>query len=514
MNYKGNRKLIEEAGEKSGPPAVFQRPSQGVIREAIGVGDDNVLRFARALDKEVGDGQRLEVLLNREITTEVAHKLIEEYDSPAQPVRRLYLLHADIKDLSLGRSPEEIVECLRSTWSTRSDVLAICAVPEVTTRGNAVQAVAIVVSDFFSIRSQAPGPGFTPCHLESVGWCFASKPLRSISESLLNGEFSNSNHFSRRVEERYSPLLRSGSAWLLGWLGCAPYKSHCYFLAVFQNLLDLTPGPCVCRSHVVPRRTVVTVVPWSYTQYIVVAMDPDLQWIAQAAFEGEWQSTNCEGRGTALSFQRVGLHWQPLKTDHRGRTDAGSTSAFNLTATAEITSPDWIQVDSGNKLESFGCDGSRGDLSSQTNWWSPHKHQAHRRPDKHRGSEPQERMRLGAGCMGVEVFLAGYKGAWAVPEHVWGVKVSRAVVSDVKGGEAACLGSLDKTGFLAEEKFVGGGGPRRRPQPQAQTRERTAVWGASRAAEPATAAPATPRPRVTRSTLEDPWVNPLRAINL
>ncbi|CAN7979724.1 unnamed protein product, partial [Ixodes pacificus] len=106
--------------------------------------------------------------------------------------------------------------------------------------------------------------------------------------------------------------------------------------------------------------------------------------IAQAAFEGEWESTDCEDRGAALSFQRVGLHWQPLKTDHGGRTDAGATSAFNLTATAEITPADWIKVGSGDKLESFGCDGSRGDLSSQTNWWNPHKQRTHRRPDKHR----------------------------------------------------------------------------------------------------------------------------------
>lgn len=137
------RKHVDGAEEKGDATTGFQRPPQGVTREAIVVGDDNVPRFARALDREVGDSRRLEVLYNREATAEVAEKLIEDYESQARKVRRLYVLHVGIKDLLQGRRPEEIVDHLRNTWSKRSDVLAICAVPEVATRGKAVQAAAM-----------------------------------------------------------------------------------------------------------------------------------------------------------------------------------------------------------------------------------------------------------------------------------------------------------------------------------------------------------------------------------
>ncbi|CAN7996278.1 unnamed protein product [Ixodes hexagonus] len=63
--------------------------------------------------------------------------------SQARKVRRQYVLHVGIKELLQGRRPEEVVDHLRNTWSKRSDVLAICAVPEVATRGKAVQAAAM-----------------------------------------------------------------------------------------------------------------------------------------------------------------------------------------------------------------------------------------------------------------------------------------------------------------------------------------------------------------------------------
>ncbi|CAN7941547.1 unnamed protein product, partial [Ixodes pacificus] len=140
------RKHVDGAEEKGDATAGFQRPPQGVTREAIVVGDDNVPLFARALDREVGDSRRLEVLYNREGTAEVAEKLIEDYESQARKVRRLYVLHVGIKELLQGRRPEEIVDHLRNTWSKRSDVLAICAVPEVATRGKAVQAAAMLLN--------------------------------------------------------------------------------------------------------------------------------------------------------------------------------------------------------------------------------------------------------------------------------------------------------------------------------------------------------------------------------
>ncbi|CAN7982144.1 unnamed protein product, partial [Ixodes pacificus] len=140
------RKQVDGAEEKGDATAGFQRPPQGVTREAIVVGVDNVPRFARALDREVGDSRRLEVLYNRKATAEVAEKLIEDYESQARKVRRLYVLHVGIKELLQGRRPEEIVDHLRNTWSKRSDVLAICAVPEVATRGKAVQAAAMLLN--------------------------------------------------------------------------------------------------------------------------------------------------------------------------------------------------------------------------------------------------------------------------------------------------------------------------------------------------------------------------------
>lgn len=48
---------------------------------------------------------------------------------------------------------------------------------------------------------------------------------------------------------------------------------------------------------------------------------------------------------------------------------------------------------------------------------------------------------------------------------------------------------------------------------KAQTHERTAMCGASRAAKHVSEAPTTPHSTVTRSMCEDPWVNPLWAIN-
>ncbi|KAM7286319.1 zinc finger protein 41-like [Ixodes scapularis] len=102
----------------------------------------------------------------------------------------------------------------------------------------------------------------------------------------------------------------------------------------------------------------------------------------QAAFDYEWQRTDCEDKGRS-PFQGAGLQWQPWKMDQEGRTDGGATSAPNLMVPTEITTPDWIEACHNDEVDIFDRDSRRGDTSLQTNWSNPHKQQTHRQPDKH-----------------------------------------------------------------------------------------------------------------------------------
>ncbi|CAN7988349.1 unnamed protein product, partial [Ixodes pacificus] len=119
---------------------VKDRPPRGVKREVLLVGDSNVERIAQAFIEKMDDKRSVEVLLNRKATTEDAHSMIAEYERQARMVSRMYILHVGLNDVLRGDQPDHVVETIRRKWSRRKAALAICSVPEVTSKGKVVQA--------------------------------------------------------------------------------------------------------------------------------------------------------------------------------------------------------------------------------------------------------------------------------------------------------------------------------------------------------------------------------------
>ncbi|CAN8023284.1 unnamed protein product, partial [Ixodes persulcatus] len=85
-----------------------------------------------------------------------------------------------------------------------------------------------------------------------------------------------------------------------------------------------------------------------------------------AAFDYEWQGTNCEDRAAELSLQGAEFHRQPWNMDQGGRTDG-----------------DWIEAYHSDEVHIFDRESRRGDTSPQMNRSDPHKQRTHRQPDKH-----------------------------------------------------------------------------------------------------------------------------------
>ncbi|KAG0416587.1 hypothetical protein HPB47_006293 [Ixodes persulcatus] len=122
------------------------RPPQGVTREVIVAGDNNVARFARTLVDRVGDHRRMEILYNRGGTIADVHHLIDEYEEKARKVPRMYILHVGVNDIVHGEQPAAIVEQLRLKWTDHKDALAICSIPEIEGRGKGIQAATMLLN--------------------------------------------------------------------------------------------------------------------------------------------------------------------------------------------------------------------------------------------------------------------------------------------------------------------------------------------------------------------------------
>ncbi|KAG0411533.1 hypothetical protein HPB47_011337 [Ixodes persulcatus] len=120
------------------------RPHQGVTREVIVAGDNNVARFASTLVDRVGDHRRMEILYKRGGTIADVHHLIDEYEEKARKVPRMYTLHVGVNDILHGEQPAAIVEQLRLKWTDHKDALAICSIPEIEGRGKGIQAATML----------------------------------------------------------------------------------------------------------------------------------------------------------------------------------------------------------------------------------------------------------------------------------------------------------------------------------------------------------------------------------
>ncbi|KAG0417299.1 hypothetical protein HPB47_005726 [Ixodes persulcatus] len=122
------------------------RPPQGVTREVIVAGDNNVARFARTLVDRVGDHRQMEIQYNRGGTIADVHHLIDEYKEKARKVPRMYILHLGVSDILHGEQPAATVEQLRLKWEDHKDAFAICSISDIEGRGKGIQAATMLLN--------------------------------------------------------------------------------------------------------------------------------------------------------------------------------------------------------------------------------------------------------------------------------------------------------------------------------------------------------------------------------
>ncbi|KAL3193795.1 hypothetical protein MRX96_000090 [Rhipicephalus microplus] len=121
--------------------------SPGETRRILLVGDGNVPRVARALQRQLGPKQNLQTCWTQHATVkgaqELLHQCIGEPQGEAGRCRRLVVLLVEATDAIRGTSPEDVVQVIRDSVALYAERLVICSVPEVTTRGKVTLARAV-----------------------------------------------------------------------------------------------------------------------------------------------------------------------------------------------------------------------------------------------------------------------------------------------------------------------------------------------------------------------------------
>ncbi|KAM7307817.1 hypothetical protein ISCGN_011453 [Ixodes scapularis] len=180
----------------------LDRPPPGVTREVLIVGDSNVERIAQPFVSAVNNPQSVEVMFNRKATAEQVHTMIDEYEEGARKIPRMYIIHVGINDLLKGYQPENVVEVFRKRWSSRKASLTICSVPEVVSKGKAVQAATMMLNAkikglcrkirarYVDLTAELTGHNTMDkdgVHYGEMGACVVSQQLAQVARRFLEG---------------------------------------------------------------------------------------------------------------------------------------------------------------------------------------------------------------------------------------------------------------------------------------------------------------------------------------
>ncbi|KAL3217671.1 hypothetical protein MRX96_006086 [Rhipicephalus microplus] len=124
--------------------------SRNTHSQILLVGDGNVPRIARALQRQLGAKQNLQTCWTQHATVkraqELLHQCIGEPQGEAGRCRRLVVLLVGATDAIRGTRPEDVVQVIRDSVALYAERLVICSVSEVTTRWKVTMARAITLN--------------------------------------------------------------------------------------------------------------------------------------------------------------------------------------------------------------------------------------------------------------------------------------------------------------------------------------------------------------------------------
>ncbi|KAG0426526.1 hypothetical protein HPB47_026357 [Ixodes persulcatus] len=177
-------------------------PPPGVTREVLIVGDSNVECIAQPFVSAVNNPPSVEVMFNRKATAEQVHTMIDEYEEGARKISRMYIIHVGINDLMKGHQPEDVVGVFRKRWRSRKASLTICSVPEVVSKGKAVQAATMMLNAkikglcrkirarYVDLSAELTGHNAMDkdgVHYGEMGACVVSQQLAQVARRFLEG---------------------------------------------------------------------------------------------------------------------------------------------------------------------------------------------------------------------------------------------------------------------------------------------------------------------------------------
>lgn len=166
------------------------RPDPEVERELILVGDGNVGRIADAVRKVANSTKAVGFLYSKKANTEKAMRYVTSYEKEGRSVQRQYIVHAGLTD-AIRRDPDAVTRALSVTWAERTARLAVCSIPEVTTRGDEVRAAIITANAqlkrwcrknkhrFINLTK-----GWSPEKLDSDGLQYSPEGIRFAMEKM------------------------------------------------------------------------------------------------------------------------------------------------------------------------------------------------------------------------------------------------------------------------------------------------------------------------------------------
>ncbi|KAG0445686.1 hypothetical protein HPB47_018960 [Ixodes persulcatus] len=126
----------------------------------------------------------------------------DEYEEGARKIPRMYIIHVGINDLLKGHQPEDVVEVFRKRWSSRKASLTICSVPEVVSKGKAVQAATMMLNAkikglcrkirarYVDLSAELNGHNAMDkdgVHYGEMGACVVSQQLAQVARRFLEG---------------------------------------------------------------------------------------------------------------------------------------------------------------------------------------------------------------------------------------------------------------------------------------------------------------------------------------
>lgn len=106
-------------------------------REVLIVGDTNASRITRALQRQLGASGKRSVhwcRVRRALAEDIKAFCSRPQEDPGKKLQ-FVILHLGLTDVLEGAQPEAVVEAIRETLVPHTPRLAICSVPEISTRG-------------------------------------------------------------------------------------------------------------------------------------------------------------------------------------------------------------------------------------------------------------------------------------------------------------------------------------------------------------------------------------------